>query len=109
MISSLLNGIGLINAASSDRFTPLQVSTCVEFNNIKIIVTGAEGITLPSQYVSTIGSLLNTCGEFIPASANGFAPLKISGGIKFADVIIITAGSNGKYESAKYESAIGSL
>ena len=108
-IGGLNDGVALFIAWSADGFGPLEVSIGIQFDDIDISFSCAEGFGGASDDVAAIGGLNEGAALLSLRSADGFGPLEVSIRIQFDDIDISFSCAEGGGGAGDGVAAIGGL
>jgi len=108
-IGGLNEGEAPVLFFSADGFGPLEVTIRIQFDDIDIVFSCAEGLGEAGDGVAAIGGLNEGDALLTLWSADGFGPLKVSVGIQLDDIDILTPCAEGFGAAGDGVAAIGGL
>ena len=108
-IGGLNEGGAPVTLWSADGFGPLEVSIGIQFDDIDILFSCAEGVGVAGDGVAAIGGLNEGVALLILWSADGFGPLEVTIGIQLDGIDIIPSCAEGAGGAGDGVAAIGGL
>jgi len=87
-IGGLNEGFAYFTRWSADGFGPLEVTIGIQFDDIDVPASCAEGDGGAGDGVAAIGGLNEGEAYFMSWSADGFGPLEVTLGIQLDDIDI---------------------
>jgi len=108
-IGGLNEGLAYFTLWSADGFGPLEVTMGIQFDDINIPLSCAEGLGGAGDGVAAIGGLNEGVASVYVFSADGFGPLEVSVGIQLDDIEIPICCVEGVGVAGDGVAAIGGL